>query len=194
MNRAWPFKTLSVDRSGNIAVEFALILPILITCFIGVCDIVLAIDTYRKFSKSTAAAGDLMSRELVASSAIANNIMDSAEIVITPAPAASLGLVLTGIAVDNSGSGAIEWSFGRRGAAQTAGTAASLPSGVAIPNSFVVMVEGSYNFQFMLGQFAGASIPFSKTFYFQARETRHMPQASLRQIPDLEAGTTNALS
>ena len=63
-NKFPPLKAFSNDESGVSAVEFALLLPLLILIYAGVADVSRGVDANRKVNRVASVVGDLVSRQV----------------------------------------------------------------------------------------------------------------------------------
>jgi hypothetical protein len=87
------------DRSGTALIEFAIVLPLLLTLFIGgyVCADMIA--SARKVTVATRALADLVSRNVSPSSPVTSatltTYLNSAQLVMTPMPASLTTLQIT---------------------------------------------------------------------------------------------------
>ncbi|WP_343609720.1 TadE/TadG family type IV pilus assembly protein [Novosphingobium sp.] len=128
------------DRSGTALIEFAIVLPLLLTLFIGgyVCADMIA--SARKVTVATRALADLVSRNVSPSSPVTSatltTYLNSAQLVMTPMPASLTTLQITELRVCDATHAYVVWSQ-----AQSAGTAstASMTAGsvVSIPANMI---------------------------------------------------------
>ncbi len=93
--------------AGASAVEFALILPMMLVMFAGMSEMAHAIDNWRKLTLLTRTVADLTSQgdtiDPIASSTM-NDILGSSSAVLRPFSAANVQIVVSALGVDTSAS------------------------------------------------------------------------------------------
>ena len=130
---------LAADRSGTAVVEFAMVLPVLMTLILGSYETANLLIAYLKLEAAAETAADLVSQTpqntVLASSGSSNgwdfaNISNAVDQVMTPLPTGSLKIAYASVTyTGNNGAAVIDWHKEVNGA--TALTIATLPSGVS---------------------------------------------------------------
>jgi Flp pilus assembly protein TadG len=104
------------DRQGVAAVEFALILPVLIAFYLGLTELQPAISVKRKLALVTRTVADLTTRSADLTKDELKNIFGAASAVMRPWDDTGLTqMVVTSVAVTKVGSayvGTVDWSCG----------------------------------------------------------------------------------
>lgn len=161
MRAAWQgllahLRRLALVEEATAAVEFALILPIMLLVYIGSVEASVAITTDRKVQSVAGALGDLVARsDTTISTATLEDYFQAAEGIMTPYPTEDLLQTVTQVQVLSNGTASVVWSWqyenGIMGpGAHEAGSAFSLPAPmtqIAQDNSkttYVIVSEGSY--------------------------------------------------
>ncbi len=162
-------RRFGADDRGMSAVEFALILPLLVTLYLGVNEITQAVTIKRKLSHATSALGDLVAQQQQVDKAILENILDAATAIIVPFPIDNLRIVLSGVDVDNQGIAKVAWSEARNRSELAKGTTVSMPTGVATNNTGFVMAELDYTYTPPIGYVITGSITLDDKFYLRPR-------------------------
>lgn len=164
------------DERGVAAVEFALIVPILITLYLGMVEFSRAITADRKVTSVSSATADLVARTTAMNTAEMNNIFQAATSIMTPYSASPLNMVVTAVNIDAGGIAKVDWSKGYQGGSpKTDGATVTLPNGLATPNTCLVMTEVTYNYQSALNYIIDAPITLSDTFYMRPRSVACIP-------------------
>lgn len=108
-----PSDALAGDRSGTAAVEFALVVPILITLFMGSYETANLVLAYMKLEASAETAADLVAQtrvNMVLQSADFTNITNAANQVLTPLPTSGSQLKIAYASITYStGTPVIDW-------------------------------------------------------------------------------------
>ena len=93
------------DQSGLAALEFALILPIMVALYLGGVEIGDALTIKRKVTSVTSSLSDLVTQAKVIDDKDMNNIFDAAASIITPYDENKLRIKVSGVAIDFEGQG-----------------------------------------------------------------------------------------
>lgn len=111
------------DASGVAAVEFALVLPLMMTLFFGLSEVTLAVNMDRKLSLLSRSLADLSSRVAQLPTTEMSNVFAAASAVMRPYSSTTTQMVVSSVLVTKSGStytGKIDWSCGKNLAAKLA--------------------------------------------------------------------------
>ncbi len=121
------------DERGVSAVEFALIVPVILILLIGMVYINEALTVHRKLRQVTFAAADLVAQQDKVTEADVTLTLAGAASLLSPYDTASLKLVLSIIAVDN-GNQSIVWSRAYQATPESPGNAPAFP----VPDNLVL--------------------------------------------------------
>jgi Flp pilus assembly protein TadG len=148
----------ATNKDGLAAVEFALILPVMITLFFGVVESTLALLCRADVSMMASTAADLISQESVATSADLSNVYSAAGTILYPYPIsgnAKPTIRITSVIYDtvtqSTTSGKIGWSCTQIGSGTlppqgATGTTVTLPQALMTTNGSVLIAEVAYNY------------------------------------------------
>ncbi len=145
--RAWRDET-----RGAAAAEFALILPLLATLWLGGFAASEAVTTYRKLTDTTVQLANIAARGVLTSQAELAGDMNAAAQIMYPYSTANLQIVVTQIQTNAAGVATVAWSQAYNGAtAYTPGAAWTLPAALMIPSSAYILVQTTYRYQPSIG-------------------------------------------
>jgi Flp pilus assembly protein TadG len=164
-----PFKRLARDRSGVSAVEFALILPLMLALYVGGIQISEALSINRKVSHVTSTLADLVTQSKSLTDSDLDNIFDASSSVMAPYSATPLQITVSEIKIDSDGTGTVQWSDTRNGTALASGATVTLPAAIAVPDSYVVMAVAHYPFTPAIGYVLTGSFDLNSTYYLKPR-------------------------
>ena len=104
------------SRDGVAAVEFALIMPLLLLLYLGTVEGSRAISYDRRLTTIASSMGDLVARSdtTITQSELSDYFL-AAEAIITPYAAVGLKQVVTSVFVDADGTATVSWSQGYNG-------------------------------------------------------------------------------
>ena len=104
-------RRFSAAEKGVAAVEFALILPIMLMLYVGMVEGSTLITMDRKVQTVSGSVGDLVARSNgLITSATLNDYVKVAAGIMTPYPVGSLEQIVTQVFVDNTGKATVDWS------------------------------------------------------------------------------------
>jgi Flp pilus assembly protein TadG len=153
------------DQSAMAAVEFALILPILITLLFGGIDVTEAVAARRKAVQASSTMSDLIAQAKEVTTADVNNVFTAGNAIMTPFDASRLEAVVSSVQVDANKVARIVWSQGRNASAHAKGNTFTLPDTLLIANSSLVVAEVVYNFRPVIGTEIVGTIRMPKVTY-----------------------------
>jgi Flp pilus assembly protein TadG len=133
-------------RGGVSAVEFAILLPVMVAMYLGSVELSLAIAAKRKVTLTSHALADLASQFTNIADTDMTNILNASSAIIAPYASANLQVVLSQLSIDAKGNASVVWSSTLNGTARAAGSAVTIPSALAVPNSYLLFGEASYSY------------------------------------------------
>lgn len=157
------------NRRGVSALEFALLLPIMVTLYLGGIELGEALTLNRKVTHVTSALADLVTQARTISNTDMDNILDAAESIIVPYDQTLLKIKLTEVYIDNNGLAKAVWSDARNDTAFTAGQTVTLPPAVATKNTYILMAEVHYTYTPSIGYVMTGSFDLHDKFYLRPR-------------------------
>lgn len=163
----------SLARDGVAAVEFALVMPLLITLYIGTTEASRALSHDRRLTSAASALGDLVAQTKgsLTPTELAD-LFSIAKITVAPYDASNLKQIVTHVYINADGDTNIEWSEGRNGGVKhTKNTPYDLP--VEFTNlahdTYVIISEAEMNYQPITGFIFPEGITLYKEYYYVAR-------------------------
>ena len=163
------------DQCGAAAVEFALILPLMLVLYVGGAEISQAAATYRKVTDTTVELANIASQYTTMSAGDVSTVMNASSQIMAPYPTHSLLIVLSEITTDANSNATVTWSQPYNGAAALApGTAVTLPSGLASPSTSYMLVQTQYAFVPVISGYIG-TIPMANQMYILPRQSPSIP-------------------
>lgn len=157
------------DRDGVSAVEFALILPLMITLYLGSVEVSQAISVKRKVTLTASSLADLVARAETVSNAEMDDIMEAASAVMTPYRTDPIWIRVSSIDIDGDGDAQVAWSDGRGAAPHGAGDGFDVPDEVRVPDTSLVVAEVGYAHTPSIGYVITGTLNLTDTFYLRPR-------------------------
>lgn len=168
-------RTLIRDRRAVSAVEFALLLPLMLALYIAGNETSLALTIYRKVSHTGSALGDLTSQVSSLSNSDMANIMAATTAVMAPYSDNGLQIVVSAVEMKNNAY-LTDWSRAQNTTAWTENTVPpiTIPIGLITNGQQIVVTQVKYTYvsafsTFMKDIWGTNSITLSDVSYFRPR-------------------------
>ncbi len=135
------------DRRGVSAVEFALILPIMLVMYLGGVEVLQGVAINRMVALTASTVTNLVSQyTTISASSQMPDILNASAQVLTPYPVSNATVVVTCISIDNTGKATVAWSQALNGSAKATGTAITVPAKLDTPSTTLILGETTYNY------------------------------------------------
>src|SRR5712671_2372575 len=95
------------DRRGVSAVEFAMLLPLMVTLYLGAVEISQGVSIDRKVTLTTRTVADLASQVSSINNADMTNLLSATAAVIAPFNASQLRVVVSAVRIDANGAATV---------------------------------------------------------------------------------------
>src|SRR6266508_6873802 len=125
---------LGRDQHGTSAVEFAMLLPLMITLYLGSVEVSQGIGIDRKVTLTARTVADLASQVTNITNSDMTNLLAASTAVMTPYPTSTLKITVSSVTIDAQGKATIAWSDTLNGTARGVGSSVTLPSALAVAN------------------------------------------------------------
>jgi len=164
--RARPF---GAETRGVAAIEFAILLPLIITMYFGTVELstVLAVD--RKVSLATNALADLVAQDTAIDAGEMNDIFNAARAVMVPYDADRLTMRLTAIAIDGDGEATVLWSAAQGMSEFAADSTIGIPAELAIADTNLIRADVNFNYESIVGEYFSGITSLDDTQYLRPR-------------------------
>lgn len=159
--------SLTKDQRGIAAVEFALVVPIIIILLLGSVDAVFALTAKRKVSLAAHSMADIVSRETGVSEDDLDTVADLGKLIMTPNDVTSAQIVISGAVVNFGGTTAtVDWSsaFGPGAQDLPDDSTINLPSPLT-QGIFLVVASTRLPYETL----TRTTLNLNETAYFQSR-------------------------
>ncbi|HMN84821.1 MAG TPA: pilus assembly protein [Bauldia sp.] len=157
------------DRSGVSAVEFAIILPIMVLLFFGSVELTDALTVKRKVTHVASTLSDLVAQSKTLSAGEIDDILAAAAAIITPYSDSKLKIKLTGVTVDSKKKATVSWSRTKNDTAYAKGASFTLPTDILEASTFIVVGEVKFNYAPLVGYVLTGSFDLNDKFYLRPR-------------------------
>lgn len=166
---------LKRDDKGIAAVEFALVLPILVIMLLGTVELGQALTIDRRIIQAASSSADLVAQAETIDNNELSTIMNLMESIIEPYDSAPLQINIISVVADAAGDTTVSWSYSKGGGEPYApGSAYSMTGGLAnliSPLTSVIVAEVTYNFVPSISYFFPGGFDLTETFYLRPRKS-----------------------
>lgn len=160
------------DTSGAVAVEFALILPILIVMIMGTIEITNLVTAQRKVLAAAQTISDLISQETDVTSAQLDDLISAGKMVVRPMNTALLSVGVASVRFDAASSPSVDWTHSLAGGSVSNATTLATP--LAQANSSVIIVYASFNYTPVTGTLVIGNKTLSETSITRPRTVSYV--------------------
>jgi Flp pilus assembly protein TadG len=157
------------DERGISAVEFALLLPLMVTLYLGGVEVSQGLTIDRKVTLVARTVADLAAQAQKITNLQMNNILDASTAVMLPYSIAEAKVVVSQVLIDADGVAKIDWSDAKNGAARAQGQIVTLPAALNIPSSSLIWSEVSYEYKPVIGYVITGPMTLTDQIYMRPR-------------------------
>lgn len=173
--RAPRWRDLAGDRRGVAAVEFALVVPVVIVVYLAGFEVMEASTVYRKLTDTTVQIANVTGQYTTMSSTDVTNVLGASSQIMTPYPTTNLSIVLSEVTTNAAGAGKVTWSQEYQGTALGVGTNVTMPSGYQTPNTSYILVQTTYSYQPVIGGAFVSPISMTNQIFMLPRSSSSIP-------------------
>lgn len=160
---------LRSDERGVSAVEFALLLPLMVALYLGTVEISQAISADRKVTLTSRTVADLISQVSSINNAGMTDVLNASSSVMAPFKTTTLKVVVSCISIDANNNATVTWSDTLNGTARSVGSTVTLPAALNIANSTLIWSEVSYVYTPAIGYIITGSLTLKDQLYMAPR-------------------------
>jgi Flp pilus assembly protein TadG len=146
MRRFAKLRLLLRDKRAVAALEFALILPMMVLMLFGSVELTQAVAANRRVQNTAASLADVVSRDTVVTNAEIADLWTAAKPLMYPNPSTPMKMAITCVHVESASKAVVLWGEASGLTAQKKGDAITLPSGLMVANTYLVMAETQYEY------------------------------------------------
>jgi len=162
------------DKRGASAIEFALIVPVIILMYVGIVEIANLLTVDRRVETVASTAAALTAQVKQVSNADLADIVAASKSILDPYPTTPLKVIISSVVADQNNNGKVAWSYSSSGSGRAVGSSYVLPTGTTVANSSVIVAEVTYTFTPLLDLkkvFSPDALNLQRTFYERPRRS-----------------------
>jgi Flp pilus assembly protein TadG len=158
------------DRRGVAAVEFALVLPLMLTIYMGGVEFGdgYAVDT--RVTDVAHSVADLTTQYIQIDNADMSSILNASSVLVSPYSSANITVTVSEVTIDSSGNATITWSDSLNGTARSVGSKITLPTSLqTMKSTSMILGEVTYAYTPAIGYVLTGTINMADSFYMLPR-------------------------
>jgi Flp pilus assembly protein TadG len=160
---------------GTIAIEAAIILPLLVLIFLGMVEFSQAFTVKRRVHNVASTTADLVAQSQTVTTADLNDIASIGAQLMLPFSSTGITLTITSVAEDTNNNVTVQWSCAWSNLASSANCTATgaaytgLPTGLLSAGQSLIIGKTLYPYTPTIGEFLTGGFTFSASSYFRPR-------------------------
>ena len=163
-------RTFLADSSAVAATEFAVIVPLMLVMFFGTVEFSSAVAIDRKVTLMARTLSDLTSQSTSVADSDMTNFFNASTGIMTPYDSSLVLSTISELYVDPATKVArVQWSKGA--AARTQGATVTIPSTLAVGDTYLIFSEVSYTYTPSVGYVLKSAITLSDVSYTRPRQS-----------------------
>jgi Flp pilus assembly protein TadG len=164
-----PFDRFRRDRRGVSAVEFAMLLPLMVALYLGGVEISAAVAIDRKVTLVARSLADLVAQATNVTSTDITNILGAATTIVQPYDDTKLKITVSSVKIDSQGNATISWSDTKNGTARAVGSTVTLPTALNTPSTSLIWAESQYAYTPTIGYVITGTRNLNDQIYMRPR-------------------------
>lgn len=157
------------NRKGIAAVEFAAILPAMLSLYVGAAELGDGFAIQFKAALVARTVTDLASQYVSINNSDMSGILGASSQVIAPYAAANMTVTLSEITTDAKGNATVTWSDSLHGTPRPVGSTVTLPSNLQTANITILYGEVTYPYTPPVGYVFTGTININENQFFYPR-------------------------
>lgn len=171
------FRRFARERQGLAALEFAILLPVMVFVLLAAVDLIDALGTYRRAENVAASLADVVSRDTSVSNSEVTGLWSAVGLLMFPDTDTVMSERVTSVMVNSGSSATVVWSEGHNGATQrSVGSTVTLPAQMMTAGTSVIMAETTYHYTSPLNFLFPSTVDFSHTVIRRSRLVDPIPR------------------
>ncbi len=160
---------LAADEGGVSAVEFAMLLSLMLSLYLGSVEVSQGIGADRKVTMTARTICDLVSQVSSIGNSDMTNAFNASSAVMAPFPVSNLKVTVTSVLIDAAGKATVDWSDTVNGTALAKGAAVTLPAALNVANTSLVWSEVQYSYKPVIGYVISGTLTLHDQIYMRPR-------------------------
>jgi Flp pilus assembly protein TadG len=166
-----PLRRFLADKRGVSAVEFAMVLPLMVTLYLGGVEVSSAVAIDRKMTLVARTLGDLVSQATSVDNSGMTSILAATTAVMAPYSDTNLKITVSSVQINSQGVAKVSWSDAKNATPRTVGSTVTLPAALNVPSTSLIWAEASYAYTPTVGYIITGTKNLTDQIYMRPRLT-----------------------
>jgi Flp pilus assembly protein TadG len=162
-------RCLAGDERGVSAVEFAMLLPLMLSLYLGAVELSQGIGADRKVTLTARTVADLVSQVSSINNTDMTNSLNAGSAVMAPYPVGNLKVTVSSIKIDANSKATVAWSDTLNGTARAVGSTVTLPAALLVANTYLIWSEVQYTYKPTIGYVISGTLTLKDQIYMRPR-------------------------
>jgi Flp pilus assembly protein TadG len=165
------YRRFVASTRGVAAIEFAMIIPVLLLLCLASVDAGRALAIYMKVRSATYTLDAITNQYTTIQSSDMQSIVGATSVVLSPYSSSPVVVTISQVYISSKGAATVSWSYSLNGTAHAQGSSMTVPSALATPSSYLIFGEVSYAYTPMFGYFIKNAINLADNLYMTPRSS-----------------------
>ena len=162
-------RAFAAHQQGTSVVEFALLLPLMLTMYFGSIEVTDAISADRQITLVAGTVADIAAQYQTVTVTDVNNILAAASAVLAPFSVANVKVTLSSVQIDANGNATVDWSATLHGSQRTGTVTNAIPTALRVANTSVVWGEATYAYKPVIGWVVTGTLNLANQIFMRPR-------------------------
>lgn len=163
-------RSFLANRDGVAAVEFALIAPVMIVLYFGMCEFSQAYMAHKRMGHVASSVADIVARVSVIETGQLIDIFGAGQIIMSPFSGDSLSIRVSSVTRDSNGVARVDWSHAEGvWTARASQEQVVVPADVIANGESLIMSETRYDYRSPVDFVMPQVTQFQQTYYLRPR-------------------------
>jgi|SRR5580692_1196142 Flp pilus assembly protein TadG len=165
------YRWIVAPTRGVAAIEFAMIMPVLVILFLATFDGGRALAVYMKVRAATYSLAAITNQYQTIAASDMTSITGASSTILAPYSQTPAVLTVSQIAISSTGKATVAWSYSQGGTALVQGSSVTVPSALITNSSYLIFAQVSYTFSPIFGLFTAGTINLKDNLYMTPRSS-----------------------
>ena len=157
------------DKRGVSAVEFAMLLPLMLTLYLGGVEVSQGVSIDRKVTLTARTVADLVAQVSTIDTTGINAALGASSAILAPYPIANAKITVSVVTIDANGNAKIAWSATKNGTARSVGSSVTVPAALKVPSTSLVWGEAAYTYTPAIGYVVTGTMALTDQIFMRPR-------------------------
>ncbi len=146
-----------------------MLLPLMLSLWLGAVELSQGIGADRKVTLTARTICDLVSQVSSIGNSDMTNALNASAAVMAPFPTSNLKVTVSSVSIDATGKATVAWSCTLNGTKRSVGSTITLPTALAVANTYLIWSEVQYSYKPTIGYVVSGTLTLKDQIYMRPR-------------------------